>query len=827
MTNVRHTVTIDVTGERELKQLQTILGRYNASMRAVDGVNKQVTASNKNVKLTTEQIAKANRVAALQWQNFGYQIQDIAVQMAAGAGAMRTLGQQLPQMTSGFGIWGVAIGTVVAVLGAIIPQLIKTKEETKSAADATTEAVSSFNRFAKNIDIANTSIGDLEKSYGRFAETVRSIALRQSQIDYASALQESADAVEAMNREIGASEELEKLNRLIETNMEWWDGATGAMEEWNNEVENIIAQDFAKKVGDSVGLLSSQAEGAVALIAEIQRMFAENEDPIYIEQQIGALNDLVKDSEKYGSVWKDIISSMQDALQAYIDAEAASEEITKNTERTAAQEERLNEIRKQANKAAQEYLERQERIRNVEDQVTQAYDRRRIVLDLLSSGLGNLISQELDVYDTQVDINNLTKKYVEELGKAPDEARRLAEELIRAENSADILVGLFAAMAEYAERTKNQAAQIASIESDIAFNTETAAEAQRILATEGAKAAQEFLKGQQSIEKTQKLAERYQATLGLTVEEAYALAEAEVASENAVSGVRDRIGEAGRAQKELNSDTDDYLDKWEAAQERLEDLVKSLRSPATAARDEIQGYIDDLEFIAPAYLKAAVAAGDLAKAADLAIKQNDEYGLALIDAIIERQNILVQEVTKTTEVLGVVEDSMSSAIDSLIDGTATVEEAFSDMITGILKDLARLMLSSYLSDFLDIFGSTYPGIGDIFFPASGTRSANLQTAPSSFTAPVVLSAPAPVSLTTRTTPLAAAARTASSSSGLPIGETTVNVYNNTNAEASVQERQTPTGKEIDVYIENKVKNLMGGGKLDKTMQVNYGIRRRA
>lgn len=48
-------------------------------------------------------------------QNVGYQLQDLAVQIGSGTSAFRALGQQLPQLLSGFGPLGITLGTVSAV----------------------------------------------------------------------------------------------------------------------------------------------------------------------------------------------------------------------------------------------------------------------------------------------------------------------------------------------------------------------------------------------------------------------------------------------------------------------------------------------------------------------------------------------------------------------------------------------------------------------------------------------------------------------------------------------------------------------------------------
>ncbi len=65
-------------------------------------------------------------------QNFGFQVQDFAVQVAGGTSATRALSQQLPQLLSGFGLFGVLAGTAAAVLVPLVGYLFQAADATKS-----------------------------------------------------------------------------------------------------------------------------------------------------------------------------------------------------------------------------------------------------------------------------------------------------------------------------------------------------------------------------------------------------------------------------------------------------------------------------------------------------------------------------------------------------------------------------------------------------------------------------------------------------------------------------------------------------------------------
>lgn len=85
---------------------------------AVDSLSGGGSSSGKGLKALAEETTKvtaANVKMGTGFQNVGYQVQDLAVQIGSGTSAFRALGQQLPQLLSGFGPLGITLGTVAAV----------------------------------------------------------------------------------------------------------------------------------------------------------------------------------------------------------------------------------------------------------------------------------------------------------------------------------------------------------------------------------------------------------------------------------------------------------------------------------------------------------------------------------------------------------------------------------------------------------------------------------------------------------------------------------------------------------------------------------------
>lgn len=116
-----------------------------------------------------EKGAGAGRAGLL---NVGYQVQDFAVQVAGGTSASRALAQQLPQLLSGFGLFGVLAGTAAAVLVPLIGYLIGGAEKSKTMTDRMKDLSSSTRDYEAAAGAAAVSIEELRKKYGGMADIV-------------------------------------------------------------------------------------------------------------------------------------------------------------------------------------------------------------------------------------------------------------------------------------------------------------------------------------------------------------------------------------------------------------------------------------------------------------------------------------------------------------------------------------------------------------------------------------------------------------------------------------------------------------------------------
>jgi uncharacterized small protein (DUF1192 family) len=113
-------IQLQVQNDRALKQLTTNLERTAKAAPRVGSAMKPVTTGTRNFGHAA--------------QNAGYQLQDFIVQVQGGVDPLRAMSMQLPQMLTGLGAIGAAVGVAVATLPAFI-QLFRDGEEVTATWD--------------------------------------------------------------------------------------------------------------------------------------------------------------------------------------------------------------------------------------------------------------------------------------------------------------------------------------------------------------------------------------------------------------------------------------------------------------------------------------------------------------------------------------------------------------------------------------------------------------------------------------------------------------------------------------------------------------------
>lgn len=212
-------------------------------------------------------------------QNVGYQVQDFAVQVAGGTSATRALSQQLPQLLSGFGLFGVLAGTAAAVLVPLIGYLWGTAESAEAASKAVDVLAQDVNRLKQINEVYSTKgIEQLIEKYGVLDAKILTLIERQRQYALDKAMTDAHTAATSLE---GGLEGIRALIAEID-NMEIDDPfhtATATIVVLNSNTEALA---------DKFGLTVAQAQG---LIAALDRAKSAN--------SLGEMADATAEIAKY------------------------------------------------------------------------------------------------------------------------------------------------------------------------------------------------------------------------------------------------------------------------------------------------------------------------------------------------------------------------------------------------------------------------------------------------------------------------------------------------------------------------------------------------
>lgn len=183
-------------------EMGAITAREHAQMLDLVG-NAYLGANNQAAALAgrVDAAGAGAGAAKTQFQNLGFQIQDFAVQVGSGTSASQALGQQLPQLLSGFGLLGVALGTAAAVtiplLGMAFGSAGSSGAALKAALD---ELKATTDLLDGSFDILQLSTDELTAKYGSAAQRVMEFALAQAELNAAQAGSRLEDEIKILDR---------------------------------------------------------------------------------------------------------------------------------------------------------------------------------------------------------------------------------------------------------------------------------------------------------------------------------------------------------------------------------------------------------------------------------------------------------------------------------------------------------------------------------------------------------------------------------------------------------------------------------------------------
>ena len=243
-------------------------------------------------------VARSSGSGKSALQNVGFQVQDFAVQVGGGTSATQALAQQLPQLLSGLGLFGVLAGTAAAVLIPLAGVIFNMGEKAVDATKQIETLVGKINELkAANAVYSSEGIDQLIAKYGELNASVLLLNERQQRMKETAAF----DAAKATVASLG--QELDEVNRLLEV----YDNFTAAAaqdpqwgpdaQSWKEEIENLgmtvdqaralmVALDAVRnaqtipEMADATAQLTTLLEGTTFAGGELEQQLLDAEDAL-------------------------------------------------------------------------------------------------------------------------------------------------------------------------------------------------------------------------------------------------------------------------------------------------------------------------------------------------------------------------------------------------------------------------------------------------------------------------------------------------------------------------------------------------------------------
>lgn len=275
---------------------------YRALASAANMAKDKAVQMNAGMSKTAQGVSAGMRGMQGAAQNFSYQIQDIAVQLAGGQSPFLVAAQQIPQLLVGMGAAAAAIGALVAILGGLA-----------MAFGTSTKKIELFDKAIENIQASITLAAGGVSEYTEqmkvlagLSETMAKIKIasligeqKQAYKDGSSALQEYTQNVFGFVRGFGSFEE--KVSKITGKKLgkEGFDEAANAVKEFRFQVTSFSLQQTEdsvdsletslKRLADSGA--TSTAEGRALIETTLAQITAFRSGQITLDALNKSLND--------------------------------------------------------------------------------------------------------------------------------------------------------------------------------------------------------------------------------------------------------------------------------------------------------------------------------------------------------------------------------------------------------------------------------------------------------------------------------------------------------------------------------------------------------
>ena len=162
---------------------------------SLDDVNTKLGNIDKSTK------SASDTLKAFNIRNVSYQVQDLAVQLSMGTNAFIAIGQQLPQLLSGFGTTGAVIGAVAAVAIPLLQQGLKAAGvDMRNLAEMTKDLTKANEDFLNAQKQNQVTLAGMGASYGILTDEAKKFFEVKEKLSQAKAERETIDTVNELKK---------------------------------------------------------------------------------------------------------------------------------------------------------------------------------------------------------------------------------------------------------------------------------------------------------------------------------------------------------------------------------------------------------------------------------------------------------------------------------------------------------------------------------------------------------------------------------------------------------------------------------------------------
>ena len=194
MTERKVSVRLGIVGGKDVEAQFEQLGTRgaNAMKRLGDQTEQAFT-----------KVARSSGSGKSALQNVGFQVQDFAVQVGGGTSATQALAQQLPQLLSGLGLFGVLAGTAAAVLIPLGAAIFNMGEKAQTTTKQIETLVGKINELkAANAVYSSEGIDQLIAKYGELNAAVFLLIERQQNLAETEAMNAARSLTATLGEEV-------------------------------------------------------------------------------------------------------------------------------------------------------------------------------------------------------------------------------------------------------------------------------------------------------------------------------------------------------------------------------------------------------------------------------------------------------------------------------------------------------------------------------------------------------------------------------------------------------------------------------------------------